>query len=27
MTDYVSGTADIDAALAEIQKGWGNVKK
>ena len=27
MTDYVSGTADIDAALAEIQKGWANVKK
>ena len=27
MTDYVSGTADIDAALVEAQKGWDNVKK
>jgi alpha-glucoside transport system substrate-binding protein len=26
MTDYVSGTADIDQALQEAQKGWENVK-
>jgi alpha-glucoside transport system substrate-binding protein len=27
MTDYVSGTANLDQALAEIQAGWANVKK
>jgi alpha-glucoside transport system substrate-binding protein len=27
MTDYVSGSADIDAALAEAQAGWASVKK
>ncbi len=26
MTDYVSGTADIDQALTEAQSGWANVK-
>lgn len=27
MTDYVSGSVDIDKALEEIQAGWANVKK
>lgn len=27
MTDYVSGSVDIDAALQEAQAGWNNVKK
>ncbi|HMA34854.1 MAG TPA: ABC transporter substrate-binding protein [Chloroflexia bacterium] len=27
MTDYVSGNANLDQALAEIQQGWANVKK
>jgi alpha-glucoside transport system substrate-binding protein len=25
MTDYVSGSVNIDAALAEAQQGWTNV--
>jgi len=27
MTDYVSGSADLDQALTTIQNGWNNVKK
>lgn len=27
MTDYVSGSADLDAALKTMQDGWANVKK
>ena len=27
ITDYVSGSADLDAALTTIQDGWSNVKK
>ncbi len=27
MTDYVSGTADLNQAMDEIQKGWDSVKK
>lgn len=27
MTDYVSGSADLDQAMDSIQKGWANVKK
>jgi len=27
MADYVSGSVDLDQALAEIQKGWDNVQK
>jgi alpha-glucoside transport system substrate-binding protein len=27
MTDYVSGSVDIDQALQEAQDGWANVKK
>lgn len=27
MTDYVSGSVELDAAMDEIQKGWDNVKK
>jgi alpha-glucoside transport system substrate-binding protein len=27
MTDYVSGSADLDQALTTIQNGWKNVKK
>ncbi len=27
MADYVSGTANLDQAMVEIQKGWDNVKK
>ena len=27
ITDYVSGSADLDQALTTIQAGWANVKK
>ena len=27
VTDYVSGSADLDQALTTIQNGWNNVKK
>jgi alpha-glucoside transport system substrate-binding protein len=27
MTDYVSGSVDINQALQEAQDGWANVKK
>jgi alpha-glucoside transport system substrate-binding protein len=27
MTDYISGTVDLDSALKEIQAGWATVQK